>query len=131
MTGKMQAFVKQRIDNPTKTLTQAVIDAGYDVNSRVSASVVGRDLMTKPGIIMALAKHAALFESAIVGTVSDWKDSETPRKREIALNAAMFGHDKIFGKATVKLEQQTSIVKINIDLTGSGGTPPPEMLEDL
>lgn len=130
-TGKRKAFVKERLDNPTEPVSTSVRKAGYNPKDIYSASAIGHKLMKEPQIIMALGKHNELFESAIVGTVRDWQNSETPRKREIALNAAMFGHDKVHGKATVKLEQQSTIVRININLTGDGDdAPPPELLDD-
>jgi phage terminase small subunit len=131
LTPKTKAFIQRRIDQPKETLAKSVLEAGYNAKDSLTASNMGSELMNKPEVIMALGQHAELFESAIVRTVNDWQDSDKPRKREIALTAAMFGHDKVFGKATTRIEQQTSIVKININLTGDGdNSPPPEMLED-
>lgn len=128
LTRKQAAFVQQIIDNPKRSATEAASKV-YDVATRRSAEVIASENLRKPEIIMALGEHSALFESAIVGTVRDWQDSPTPRKREIALDAAKFGHDKIFGKATVKVEQQTQIVQIAINLTGDGEEPPKELLQ--
>lgn len=126
MTGKQAAFVQAKIDNPKMTNTDAVIKAGYNVKSRTVANALGTQLMEMPVVQMNLAEHNDLLESAIMGTVEDWKDSNTPRKREIALNAAMFAYDHVHGKATTKIETKSTIVKISIDLTGSGEEPPPE-----
>lgn len=130
-TPKNKAFVQSRLDNPTGSVTQAVLDAGYKAKDRQVASKIGHQLMQKPEIIMALGEHSELFESAIVQTVKDWKDSDKPRKREIALNAAMFGHDKVHGKATTRIESHSSVVKISINLTGDNDdSPPAELLDD-
>lgn len=130
LTKKRKQFVKEYVDPANKKATLATITekAGYS-GSKQTLSQIGGELLKKPEIIMALGQHADLFESAIVGTVRDWQDSPTPRKREIALDAAKFGHDKIFGKATTKIEQQTSIVQIAINLTGDGEQPPTDMLD--
>lgn len=129
LTPKRKAFVQRRLDAPTESLASSAIAAGYNTDNRISASNIGSDLMRKPEIIMALGEHSDLFESVIVGTARDWKDAKKPRQREIALTAAMYGHDKIHGKATTRIEQQTNIVKVVINLTGDGDdTPPAELL---
>src|ERR1700693_2743371 len=126
MTNKQKLFIKAKIDNPKASNADAAM-AAYNTNNRLNASKMGHALMKKPEIIMALGQHAELFESAIVGTVRDWQDSTNTRRREIATQNAQYGHDKIFGRATSRVEMQTSVVKININLTGDGDdTPPPE-----
>lgn len=127
LTRKQAAFVKHLIDNPKKSATEAAARV-YDVANRNVAKSIATENLSKPAIIMKLGEASQLFESAIVGVVRDWKDAETPRKREIALDAAKFGHDKVFGKATVKIEQQTSVVQIAINLTGDNEEPPVDLL---
>ncbi len=100
----------------------------YDVKNRKSAEVVASNNMNKPVIIMALQEHVALAESAIVGTIRDWGKSDNTRKREIATQNSQYLHDKVFGKATTRIEMQSTTVSISINLTGDGDTPPPEML---
>lgn len=130
LTPKRKAFVQRRIDAPTESLADSALAAGYNAKDKVIASNLGGELMRNPQIIMALGEHSELFESVIVGTARDWKDAKKPRQREIALNAAMYGHDKIHGKATTRIEQQTSIVKVVINLTGDGDETPPAALLD-
>lgn len=125
---KQPAFVKKLIDNPKMTPTQAVKEV-YNVKSDKVASVIAAQNMQKPAIVMALAEYNQLFESAIVQTVRDWKDADAPRKREIAMQSAQFAYDHIHGKATVKVEQHASIVRININLASDVDTIGPE--EDL
>lgn len=129
LTGKQKAFIKTRIDHPTKSNAEQVRLAGYNVKDSHSGSQVANDLLKNPEVKMQLAKHADVFESVISGTAKDWGKADAPRKREIALNAAMFGHDKVFGKATVKIQQEVSVVRIAIDLTGSKEEPPKEFIE--
>lgn len=127
LTLKQKRFVKHLIDNPKSNPTKAALEVYGKEGKEISygtANQIGFDNLRKPSIVMALGEHADLFEGAIVGVVQRWKDSEAPRKAEIALDAAKFGHDKIFGKSTVKIEQQTSIVQIAINLTGDGEEPP-------
>lgn len=129
LTGKRKAFVQARIDNPKATNAEQVLAAGYKAKDNQVASVMANKLLKEPAVKMELAKHADLFESVIADTARDWHHSRKPRQREIALNAAMFGHDKIFGKATVKVEQQVSVVRIAINLTGDNEAPPAEFIE--
>ncbi len=130
LTAKQKLFIKTKLDNPGISNTEAAARV-YDANSRGMASLIGNRNMQNPGVVSALAKHNDLFESVIVKTAQDWMDSEVPRKREISLNAAMFGSDKATGKATVRIQQETSIVKINIDLSGGmAGEPPSELLSE-
>lgn len=126
LTPKRKAFIQAKIDNPTISNQDAVIRAGYNVSSKVSASNIGNDLMQQPVVQMALAQHNELLESSIIGTVRDWKDSDTPRKREIALTAAMFAYDHVHGKSTTRIESHVESFNVTIDLTGQGGTPPPD-----
>jgi len=117
LSHNRKLFVKELIDNPKITPSEAARRSHNLVSARSAAAVANRN-MKDPKVLMALGKHSELFESVIVGTARDWSKSDMPRKREIALNAAMFGHDKVHGKATVKVEQQVSVVKIAIDLSG-------------
>lgn len=129
LTAKQKAFVKAKLDNPKISNTDAAMVA-YDAKDRSVGSTLGHNLIRNQKIIMALGEHNDLFESVIVKTAKDWQDSNTPRKREIALNAAMFGHDKVHGKATVKIDQQSTVVRVSINLTGDGEEPPAELLID-
>ena len=133
LTRKQAAFVKELVDNPKKSATRAALAVYGKEGKELSYATAGNiahDNLKKPQIIMALDEYSALFESAIVGVVRDWKDSDNTRKREIATQNAQWGHDKVFGRSTVKLEQQTKIVRIAINLTGDGEEPPAHMLRE-
>lgn len=129
LTRKQQAFVKGLIDNPKKSATE-VASQVYDVKNRSTARSIASENLAKPSIIMALGEHTELFESAIVQVVRDWKDSENTRKREIAVDTARWGHDKIYGRATQSVQVQSNIVRVSIDLTGGNEEPPAELLDE-
>ena len=118
LTTKQQAFVNELIDNPKQSATAAVRKT-YNVTTDNSASQIATENLRKPQIIMALGKASELFESAIVGTVRDWGKSDNTRQREIALDAAKYGHDKVHGKAKQSVEIQSTTVSISIDLSGT------------
>lgn len=132
LTPKKQRFVRAYLDpaNKGKTLGELALIAGYNSKDTKAANSLGSQLKHDEKIQMALGQYNDLFEDTIVGIAKRWKDSETPRKAEIALNAAMFGHDKVHGKATVKIDSQSTIVRVNINLTGDGDEPPAELLND-
>ena len=128
LTRKQQAFVKEVLDNPKHNATEAAAKV-YNVSNRNSARSVATENLSKPAIVMALGEHSQMVESVLVGTVRDRGRDAAPRKREIALDAAKFVHDKIHGKATVKIQAQTEVVSININLTGDNEQPPENLFD--
>ena len=116
ITRKQQAFVKHMVDNPKDSATQAAAIA-YNVSNRHTAQTIAAENLAKPVIRTELAKYSGMLESALINTVDEWKDHEKPRQREIAMNVAMYAHDKIHGKATQRVETQSTAVQININLT--------------
>lgn len=117
MKRKEKAFVQEIINNPKISNADAVIRAGYDVKKKSTASVMGNELLKKPEIVSALQDYVELTESAITKTVQDWKDSDRPREREIAMQNAQYIHDKVFGKATQKVESMNVSLHFGMDLT--------------
>lgn len=121
LTRKQEAFVQELLTNPKQSATKAVLKT-YNVTSAKSASVVATENLAKPSIISRLGQASDLVESALVNTVKDWGSSDRPREREIALDSAKFIHDKVHGKATQRVEQQTTTVSVAIDLSGMATT---------
>lgn len=120
LTKKQTAFVKELIDNPKQSATQAVLktygkpDKPIDYNT---ARSLASENLAKPAIQSKLIQYSDMVEQAIVQTIQDWKDHDKPRQREIAMSQAQFVHDKIHGKATQKVETRSEQVTISIDLT--------------
>ena len=120
LTYKQKEFVRELIDNPKQSATQAALKAyssGDKQPTYQSARVIAHENLTKPNIISKLAQYSDQVESAIMNTMLDWKDEDSPRKREIAMDMAKYTHDKIHGKATQRIEQKTEAVVISIDLS--------------
>jgi len=126
LTRKQKAFVDELVNNPKQSATEAASKV-YAVKERNTAGVIATENLRKPNIVMALQQHADLAEGVMIGVMQDWGRAERPRQREIALNAAFHVHDKIFGKATQKIEQHTEVVRVNINLTGDGEEPPKDL----
>jgi len=122
LTPKQKAFVQELIDNPKQSATQAVLKTYGKPDKPISyqtARSVASENLTKPNIITKLAQYNDMVESTLLATVQDWGADDTPRKREIAQNAAMYIHDKVHGKATQKVETRSEQVSININMTAS------------
>lgn len=115
LTRKQAAFVKELIDNPKKSATEAAART-YDVANRQTAEVIAYENLRKPQIISELSKHNDMIESALVNTVNDWKQEDNSRKREIAMDTAKFIHDKTHGKATQQIQIDKRAVVINISM---------------
>lgn len=116
LTRKQAIFVESLIQNPKESATEAAAKA-YQVSNRATAQVIASENLSKPMIISALAQHNDLLERTLMDTVEEWGHSTNTRRREIAQNAVMYAHDKIHGKATQRVEQQSVSVDISIDLT--------------
>lgn len=120
LTYKQKAFVNELIDNPKQPASHAAIKAYSEPGkplSRASAAVIAYENLKKPQIVSKLAEYNDLIESTLLNTVRDWGSDDAPRKREIALDATKFMHDKIHGRATQKIETQATILNIGIDMT--------------
>jgi hypothetical protein len=130
ITNKQKKMADIYLNEPV-TKTEAFIRSHPATKAkRTSIHTMAKQQFRKSSVISYLETSSELFESVITGTARDWKDSETPRKREIALDAAKFGHDKIFGKAKQTTEVNVQSTNITIDLTGGKyGAPPKELLD--
>lgn len=119
LTIKQKLFVKGILDNPKRSAT-AIVKEVYNVTSQHSAEVIASENLSKPEIVNQLERNSSIFESVVVNTAKDWGNSDKPRERELALQASYWGHDKVHGKATQRVEQTTTGITLNIDLTGTG-----------
>lgn len=122
LTRKQAAFVKHIVDNPKSSYTDAAriaynLKSGDDKTNSTARTIAAQNL-AKPSIVSALSNHVELIEAATIKTVQDWKDEESPRKREIAMQNAQWIHDKVFGRSKQQVEMTSTSVSINIDLTG-------------
>lgn len=131
LTTKQKLFIKEKLDNPKQSDTQAAIKAYSTPDKQISpasAQVIAFENLRKPAITSKLEDANELVESALIGTVKDWGDHDKPRQREIALDSAKYIHDKVHGRATQSIETKSTQVVVNIDLTKPDN--PPEPLEE-
>lgn len=130
LTNKQRVFVEELITNPKATKTSAYRKA-YNISPMTKSTTIypeASKTTSIPQVKMALANYTELVEGAITKTVSDWKDEEAPRKREIAMQNAQYIHDKIHGRAKQQIDVQTTSLSLSIDLTGKGTPNQEDML---
>ncbi len=118
LTRKQTAFVKHLIEHPKDSGTEAVMQT-YDVKSRQTAESIAYENLRKPEIVTELAKYNSNIEQIIVDKTFKLSSSEKLEEVKEGLLNARWMHDKINGKATQKIEQQSTKLVINIDLTGT------------
>ena len=121
LTRKQSAFVKHLIEHPKDSATQAVIKTYGSKNppNTTTASAIAYENLRKPQIVTELAKYNNLVENTLINTINDYSTSDKLGQRTLAVDTAKYIHDKIHGKATQKIEQQSTKLVINIDLTGT------------
>lgn len=117
LTNKQKLFVKYLLDNPKASATAAA-KASYNVTTQRSAETMAYENMSKPVILSQLSRNSDVFESVVTNTAKQWGNSDNTRQRELALQASYWGHDKVHGKATQRVESTTTGVTLSIDLTG-------------
>lgn len=118
LTRKQSAFVKHLIEHPKDSATEAIVQT-YNVTNRKTAQSLATENMSKPVIISELAKHNTNIEQIIVDKTFKLSSSEKLEEVKEGLLNARWMHDKINGKATQKIEQQSTKLVISIDLTGT------------
>lgn len=112
LTRKQEAFVRELIEHPKQSATKAV-EKTYNVKSNAVARAVASENLTKPNVLAHLVANSERAEAKIVELLES-------KKPEIQLASAKDILDRVHGKATQKVEQTTTGVTLNIDLTGLG-----------
>lgn len=121
LTRKQQNFVQVMIDNPNLSGTE-VAQQVYNTITRKSAAVIASQNLRNNEIRSSLGLVNDIVEGTLAGTVKDWGQSDKPREREIAIDAAKFIHDKIHGRAKQSISTESKHVVVSIDLSGSIST---------
>lgn len=115
LTRKQEAFVQELLSDKKISATEAVRRT-YNATTNHSAEVIAHENLRKPEIVSRLGQASDLVESALVNTVKEWSTSDKVNERSLAMDSAKFIHDKVHGKATQKIEQTSSVVRISINM---------------
>lgn len=132
LTRKQAAFIKHLIEKPKDSATKAAL-ATYGTEDKPitygAAQQVAHDNLSKPNVRLELAKHSQTAEIKLLEVLEESSKRMTNSSdRDGSAWANVLAHtansvlDRVHGKATIKLEQQSTSVNINIDLT-SATTP--------
>lgn len=119
MTGKQKAMIVERIKDSKASNAEIIRRAGYKASTIQNASQQYLENMMKPEIAKKLNNVVDEMEDALITTVRRYKDSEKLPEVIEAMNNARWIHDKVHGKATMKIQQSTTGVTLTIDLTSS------------
>lgn len=109
LTHKQKAWADYLINNPKDSGTEAAAQT-YNVSNRKSAEVIASENLRRPSIQLYLEEHIDKAKYRMITLV----DSE---KEDIALRASDSILDRALGKATQKIEQHSTSVNLNLDLT--------------
>lgn len=122
-TRKETAFARYLVDNPTSTITEAY-RAVYNWNgSHEGAMHEASQTHQKPTVKLELAKYSSQAESVVVEVMNNSNEFSRggghvgAAYAGTALAAARDVLDRVHGKATQRVEQHTTAVTLNIDLT--------------
>lgn len=117
LTRKQKAFADELIAHPKQSATKAYL-ATHETTSYNGAAVEASRTLKKPNVQLYLDTHIDKAKNRVVQLI----DSD---KEEIALRAADSVLDRALGKATQRVENQSTVVTLNLTL----GTPEVEQGE--
>jgi hypothetical protein len=110
---KSIAVLDEIVNNPKISATDAYLKHHKTTNKR-TATVNANKLLTKTDAQVYLNKHINKAKNRVVQLI----DSD---KEEIAFRASEAVMDRALGKATQRIEQQSTSVNLNLDLTSITG----------
>ncbi len=112
MKPKTKAFAAELLSNPKLSQTEAYLRT-HGTTNRKSASVSASRLLATPSVGIYLEEHVNNARKRIVQLV------DGAGKEETQLRAAQDVLDRHYGKATQRVEQTTTGITLNIDLTSA------------
>lgn len=113
LTRKQKAFADTLINNPKLSATQAALQTYGEPNKPTTyqtAQQIAHNNLTKPNVQLYLQEHVDKAKYRVLTLVDSDKD-------EIALRASQDILDRSVGKAVQRVEQHSTSVNLNLDLT--------------
>lgn len=117
MTGKQHAMVTERLKDKTAPNHLIIKRAGYGAKNNHTRAQQYLENMKKPEIRSLLDNVVDEMEEVLTTTVRRYKDSDKLGEVTLANDNARWIHDKVKGKATQRIEQHSTTVNLNLDLT--------------
>jgi phage terminase small subunit len=124
LTRKQKAFADKLLDNPKMSTTQAVKET-YDTTDYSTAAMIGSENLNKPKIMTYLQKHSKQAEHTmlkVMGYSEEFGETFSPEGAKyaaVAVSAAKDVLDRVHGKPTQRVEQQSTTVTLALSLTDS------------
>src|SRR5574337_2159053 len=122
ITRKQKKFADELIKNPKISATEAA-NRAYNVATRRTAEVIASENLRKPEIMLYLENHAdkaLLHLLEIDGYSREYGKSGTREGSNYASVATSINRDildRTLGKPKQSIEQHTTTVNLNLDLT--------------
>ena len=92
----------------------------YNTDGYTSENAIEQEAsrtLRNPSVVNELAKYSNKSEYVLNNILNDYGNSSKLGERSLAQDTAKYIHDKIHGKATQKIEQHSTSVNLNLDLT--------------
>ena len=117
LTRKQKAFADHLIANPKHSATEAATQT-YQVSNRKTAEVIASENLRKPSIQNYLAKYDDMAQITVVDVMQNSRSlKDEPAHARVALDSAKDVLDRLHGKATQRVETQSTSVNLNLDLS--------------
>lgn len=122
LTRKQKAFVQELVRNPKQSATEAVRKT-YNATTDNTASQIATENLSKPHILVELAKYDETAQNTIVdvmGTAREYSklgNTAGANYAATALSAANTILDRLHGKAIQRTQTSIEAVVLSIDLT--------------
>lgn len=124
LTRKQNAFIRELVTNPKLSATQAV-EKTYNTTSKTVATSIAHENLTKPDILLELSKYQSTAELTLIEVMNTSKEysklgnTAGASYASVAMSSANAILDRLLGKPTTRIEQSSTSVTLNIDLSST------------
>lgn len=125
LTRKQKALADYILEHPKESATEAAMQT-QAVTNRKSASVVATNTLKQPHVQAYMLEHSQIASDTMFEIMETSKKFSKGGGKEgaayagVAVTVAKDIMDRVHGKATQKIETESRIVSINIDLSTGG-----------
>lgn len=112
-------MVTERLKDKTAHNHEIIERAGYNAKNAHTRAQIYLENMRKPEIRSLLEPIVNEVEQVLIDNVRQFKDSETPWKRQLSNDNAKWIRDAVKGKAIQQVHTTSTGVTLNLDLTSS------------
>jgi phage terminase small subunit len=120
LTKKQKAFADKLIANPKMSATVAALETYGKPDKPTTygtAGTIATQNLKEPKVLKYLNKHLDKAEITVLDVMQNSSQlKDEPAHAAIALKAADSVIDRLMGKATQRIEQQTNVVTLSLSL---------------